>query len=255
MLRNIVLALIISAGMVSAGLRSEDYSLIEIPVVLPELLAPGTASHTSMSSGAVFMANQLSQVSLDNTIDRSVKLATFGTIVHYTGFVINCIALPATINKLRLRRIYPSREFPGAGLAMTIVGSILSAVGPLPSVAAADRIEAAFEDENFHFSHHKYRSYYVRSLVYELSGWTMYGIFTALMKDTPEKAGPVIAMVGLFLLETAAEANRGLASIGPLRYSKKARNYLEKKRSSLRLDIMPVIAMDGGVGVVSRVQF
>ncbi len=253
MLRNMVFMLVLSSAVVSAGLRSEDYILVETDSFSEELLAFNSPAVTHIPLHAIGIVNQIPQIPIEKLIKKGINLAIFGTVSHYCGFVINCIALPITTNKIRLMRIDDSREFPSGGLAMVIIGSVLSAVGPLPSYVGASLIEEAFEDRNISFTPNRYGSHYARSWAYEAAAWGIYGIGSAMMKGSPEKAGPIIIMVGLYLLEIAAEVHRGISAIGPIKYGKKAQRYLEK-RQSVSFDFLPVVSTDGAVGMVCRLS-
>ncbi len=252
-MRRALFYVLACAVSVCAGLKSTDYTLSdEYPVLAFNLQAN---THTPLKSFVI--ATQTTQPSMDAAFEKGIDLGILGAVSHGAGFLMSAIAVPITVNKLRLRKIYPDRDFPTAGLVFSILGMAGSFVGSIPSCIGGDAIEEVMEDRNIYFQKNPYWGYYARSWAYEGAAWSMYIIGMASMRnpsDDSEKAGPIILTIGLYGLAIGAEIYRAVAAIGPIRYGKRAQERI-KKRQRLHVDIYPSINMDGGGGLTCRVLF
>ncbi len=259
LMRRVLFYVIACAVSACAGLNSTDFTLTDLNSAPNDMLAFNIQSNTHTPLKSFDLAHQTSQASLDAAFKKGIDLGILGAVTHGAGFIISLIAVPITVNKIRLRKMDRSRKFPTAGLVFSMLGMVGSFVGPVPSCIGGDVIEEAMEDRNIYFQKNPYWGYYARSWAYEGAAWAMYIIGMAAMKvpddaEDEEKTGPILFTIGLYGLQIGAEIYRAVAAIGPVRYGDRAKKRI-KNRQRLHVDVLPVLQLDGGAGVTCRLHF
>ncbi len=256
MTQRILAVILLFAMIVSAGLNYKEYTLIDNDAIPEEVMTYSGASGNQSSVLAYSIVNQTPKQPLDNVVERGISLGTIGTVLHLAGTVLSAVSIPITTNKIRLG-IHNERSFPAAGLGLSIAGIVLSSVGAIPSCIGAGYIEEAMEDNNIRFGKNAYWGYYIRSWVYEATGWSLYLLGMGVMRKAKDKTGPAVLTAGLYSFEIGAEVYRAMSAVGPVFFGKKAKMRLKKIRKvrSVSIRFHPLYTMDGDVGVACQFLF
>ena len=207
----------------------------------------------------------LSPIVLGNTISEPQKIrlmddikkgqskAGWGTFMHFSGFIMSGVSIPLMMSEIKYKD--DSDGVPPLWLSLSLAGTALSLVGPIPSLSGANRIEDSMEEVYENFYGHSYTGAYVKSIAFEGVAWMINILGTSLIdsKSKESDAGPIIIDVLFYSLFISAEAFRAKSAVGPVAYGKRAKEHMKKK--AVRVSISPFIPAGGGLGFISRVSF
>jgi hypothetical protein len=194
---------------------------------------------------------QITEEEVNETLRQGLSLGALGTVLHFTGAIMHAVALPMFLYDVQLNEKNP--PFPTTEFILAMAGMALNFSGTLPSCVGAGRVEMALEDADIPFLRNKYRTFYIRSWIYEIAGWGLYGLGAALLRNTGEEIAPKIFLAGLYGIELGAEIYRAIATIGPIRYAKRAQRHISGEQR-IELNLMPVLPVTGGIGVMCALR-
>ena len=207
----------------------------------------------------------LSPVVLGNTISEPQKIrlmddikkgqsqAGFGTFLHFSGFIMSGIGIPLMMSEIKYKD--DSDGFPPLWLSLSLTGTALSLVGPIPSLSGANKIEDSMEEAFENFYGHSYTGAYIKSIAFEGVAWMINILGTSLIKSKSKEsdAGPIIIDVLFYSLFISAEAFRAKSALGPAVYGKRAKEHMNKK--AVKVNLSPCIPAGGGLGLACQIIF
>jgi len=236
---------------VFASLNISNHIFID-DYTLPENLLAFNGCSDNLSP--IFLCNSINEprkIRLMDDIKRSQSRAGWGTFIHFSGFIMCGISIPLMMSDIKYNN--DSEKFPYLWLSLSLTGTALSLLGPIPSLAGANRIEDSMEDVYEDFYKHSYTGSYIKSVVFEGVAWMINILGTSLLKKDDSEAGPIIIDVLFYSLFISAEAFRAKSALGPVVYGKRAKEHMTKK--AVKVNISPFIPSGGGLGFISHVSF
>ncbi len=189
-------------------------------------------SADSLSEQEVLQDTKPIKSYLQKDFNTSRALGAVGCVTHFTG---SMMMFASFFNR------NPTLNWVGFGL---------DAIGPLPSCIGATLIETVMEEEDPSFPRHNYWARYGSSGVFwGLNlGLNIVGLVIVSNRGFDSPVGPIVFLIASIVTYGAAEVYSGMATVGPLLYTRKAELRIQK-RSAFKIKILPNFTTDGGKGV------
>ena len=248
---KVFLLLLIFDVYITASLNSSNYLTVNNYILSDDLLAFNSNSHNVFPILFHNTIDEPQKIRLMDDIKKGQSLAGFGTVLHFSGFIMSGIAIPLMMTKIKYKD--DSDDFPYLGLSLSLAGVGLSLIGPIPSLKGANRIEYSMEYAYDDFKGHAYTGAYIKSIAFEGVAWMINILGTSLVKNQGTEAVPIMIDVLFYSLFIGAEVFRAKSAVGPIVYGKRAKEHMKKE--AVKVNIFPIIPASGGAGFACQVTF